>query len=844
LSIRAEHAGVAALAVRWFSPMLCGTLCTLVLLGLIVGTTDWSIPEHVRSFDVLARTITVALLIGFLATLIGLPWAWLIGTGSARSFSVLAIAPLFLPSYLVYAAWSLARAPGTVLGDALVTAPISVLKFANSAQAVLGLALWVWPLASLIVATGVRSIGAESQDALRLSGASVVRRWLVVAQEIRGAIFVSVALIAVVMAGSAVPLHVAQVETYAIVLWRAIAEGATRDGLLMPALPMLVVSFFGALLAMRLVRPSRADAHTGSATHRSTIASTAAAWAVIALSLGVPIAMLVRALPQGQPFLAFVSLAGESLANSATIAVLVAVAAILIGLSSAFGQTSRSRFFTGFLWLALALVPGVLIGSAISRASTSFSSLDALGRTNAGLVLAHVARTGAIAWIAGAMFVVNEHRELSHARRVFWSGRLGSWLSSSGPGLWAVLFGVSIAAGLLSLHEIEAAVVVAPPGHQTFAQQMLGWLHYLRDDSLTTGALALMTLGLSLSLFAALLVRLGIRRTGRIASLVLVVLCVGMQYGCTDSGVDERGRISDAHVLGGVGRGDGLFIYPRAIDGNNGMLWIIDKTARIQQLNINGGFVRSWDMPSLDRGKPCGVTYGHDGKLYVADTHEQRVSIFDLSDADPAATMTSFGSYGEEPGQFVYPTDIALLYEDDGKTVRRVYVSEYGGNDRVSVFNAEHEFLFEFGVQGTPVDGQVRFRRPQSMLIDPRRSELIISDSGNHRIGRFTLDGEPIGWIGRAGGIAGDGPGEFSYPYGLCLAPDGTLLVSEFGNSRIQRIDLDTGACVGLYGTPGMLAGEITAPWGVACDGRTVIVLDSANNRVQHFALPERMSGL
>jgi len=121
-------------------------------------------------------------------------------------------------------------------------------------------------------------------------------------------------------------------------------------------------------------------------------------------------------------------------------------------------------------------------------------------------------------------------------------------------------------------------------------------------------------------------------------------------------------------------------------------------------------------------------------------------------------------------------------------------------------------------------------------------SDLIITDSGNHRLGRFTFDGELIGWIGRTDGHAGRGPGEFSYPYGLAIAPDGTALVSEYGNSRVQRIDLETGECVGLYGVPGREAGEITAPWGVVCDGNDVFVLDSANSRLQRFKLPGRVS--
>jgi hypothetical protein len=41
----------------------------------------------------------------------------------------------------------------------------------------------------------------------------------------------------------------------------------------------------------------------------------------------------------------------------------------------------------------------------------------------------------------------------------------------------------------LSLHEIEAAVVVAPAYAQSFAQAMLGYLHFARLEELSVGVL-------------------------------------------------------------------------------------------------------------------------------------------------------------------------------------------------------------------------------------------------------------------------------------------------------------------------------------------------------------------
>ena len=61
---------------------------------------------------------------------------------------------------------------------------------------------------------------------------------------------------------------------------------------------------------------------------------------------------------------------------------------------------------------------------------------------------------------------------------------------------------------------------------------------------------------------------------------------------------------------------------------------------------------------------------------------------------------TTFGDYGEELGEFIYPTDIAR----DGQG--RLWVSEYGGNDRIQVF------AHDYTVRGREDHD---FRRPQSL---------------------------------------------------------------------------------------------------------------------------------
>lgn len=333
----------------------------------------------------------------------------------------------------------------------------------------------------------------------------------------------------------------------------------------------------------------------------------------------------------------------------------------------------------------------------------------------------------------------------------------------------------------------------------------------------------------------------------------LIGLAAGLS-GCDDDAPVGASKIRYTEIFGGLGDTPGRFAYPRAIDTDGQALWIIDKSARVQRINPkNGACTTLFRMPEYELGKPTGfcIAPGVDeggvwtkDLLYIADTHYHRVIVYKPppdrvpGERQQPTLVAQWGEHGSGPGQFYYLTDVAVNLAADGRAVDRIYVSEYGGNDRISVFNAKHEFQFSFGSPGLGDDPRaIEFNRPQSLAIRTLKDgtrELVVTDSCNHRVGRFTLDGQLIGWMGSFR-TQGRQPGQFYFPYGLVIMPDGTALVSEFGGNRVQHINLDTGTSLGVYGEPGRDPGQLAAPWGVSMLNDVAYVLDSANNRVVAF---------
>ena len=72
----------------------------------------------------------------------------------------------------------------------------------------------------------------------------------------------------------------------------------------------------------------------------------------------------------------------------------------------------------------------------------------------------------------------------------------------------------------------------------------------------------------------------------------------------------------------------------------------------------------------------------------------------------------------------------------------------------------------------------------------------------------------------------------------MAFASDGSLLVIEYKNDRVQRFDA-AGKWIATWGGSGFEPGRLNQPWGVVVDSRDrVHILDSSNHRIQRIDLP------
>lgn len=86
------------------------------------------------------------------------------------------------------------------------------------------------------------------------------------------------------------------------------------------------------------------------------------------------------------------------------------------------------------------------------------------------------------------------------------------------------------------------------------------------------------------------------------------------------------------------------------------------------------------------------------------------------------------------------------------------------------------------------------FNHPTDVAFCPRGTIYVSDGYANHRVHRFTPDGEPL----ESWGALGDAPGEFMNPHAVWVQADGRVIVADRENDRLQVFGPD-GAFIEIW---------------------------------------------
>ena len=175
---------------------------------------------------------------------------------------------------------------------------------------------------------------------------------------------------------------------------------------------------------------------------------------------------------------------------------------------------------------------------------------------------------------------------------------------------------------------------------------------------------------------------------------------------------------------------------------------------------------------------PRGLAISQDDSLYVADSQNHR--IVKLVEGKIVDTWGEYffveQDYEEGAGKFNEPWGVAVSPDGD-----YVYVADTW-NHRVQKFSAQGEFINQWGNFGQTTTEPFLLYGPRDITVD-NTGNVLITDTGNKRVMVYSSDGE---YLTQFGGI-GFGPGEFDEPVGIAIDHNtGWVYVADTWNQRIQ----------------------------------------------------------
>jgi DNA-binding beta-propeller fold protein YncE len=145
---------------------------------------------------------------------------------------------------------------------------------------------------------------------------------------------------------------------------------------------------------------------------------------------------------------------------------------------------------------------------------------------------------------------------------------------------------------------------------------------------------------------------------------------------------------------------------------------------------------------------PGGLAIDNENRLlYVSDAEQDLVLVYDAD--PPHKLIRKIGKPGTKhtstvPGEFAKPTGVAV--DEDGN----LYVSDTW-NNRVEVFDPDGNFIRTFGKAG---DGPGYFARPKGIAIDGD-GHVWVADAVQNRVQVFTPEGHLLIWMGAFGTLPG-----------------------------------------------------------------------------------------
>lgn len=254
------------------------------------------------------------------------------------------------------------------------------------------------------------------------------------------------------------------------------------------------------------------------------------------------------------------------------------------------------------------------------------------------------------------------------------------------------------------------------------------------------------------------------------------VTLIGQQVYVTDTN-NKRVQVFDLqgnplYKFGAEGVQPGQFRFPYGIAGDSkGNVYVADLyNGCITIHDSKGKFIKYFAETKPDDDvlmAPAAVRIIGD-KVYVTDIRKSVGLVFDLN----GKLLMQVGKPGTGNGQLKFPNGITA--DKDGN----IYIVDTG-NQRVSIFDKTGKFISTFNGSANSAGGSL-FVNPRGIAVDPAGTIYVVSNL-THYIYGFDKNGKQLFVFG-GNGAEDD---KFCLPNGMYMSEDGTIFITDTVNQRV-----------------------------------------------------------
>jgi ABC-type Fe3+ transport system permease subunit len=479
----------------------------LAWLMLCVVRQPWAVVYGLSNSHALmlfCKTVFLALSSAAIACALAIVPAFAIAGSTAQHrvfWRVLLWVPLLLPTHVLGYGWGewLVR-----LGQ--VPYPQGVL---DHLRCVLILSTWVWPVPCAVMVMTLNHLERDLIDQARLDGA--VRR--IIARRLFPSMLGGLALATLLTVQEFAVFEMTGISVLATELRMIFETGRFSDasnpisllqggvssgaGLaadqmtrvarsIGAASPVLIGTIFFVLIGQQFIYKQRDTFEDiSSVAHITWPGQRSIAWLIVLISLAMPISGLIISLPRGWRGVQIIADVSPQLQTSFILAASVAGVCFVLACASAIipHRVISRRWLPGVLGVCLLsfLVGGQFIAIALLRLFSDdpvwlgdLSPLRLILDTDVAVVMAHVARFGWIALLAGVSTHAGAYRLLRQQAAIDGATGWQSFVYIIFPRAGRMLVGAAICCGTLSLTETAAATLLTP---NSIIPMMMTWVH-------------------------------------------------------------------------------------------------------------------------------------------------------------------------------------------------------------------------------------------------------------------------------------------------------------------------------------------------------------------------------